>query len=532
MTDQPAGGRPAAGGSRAASKTSRSTALFAMWTAVSRVAGLVREIAASALFGTQGAINAFVIAFQAPNVLRSLVADSALSAAFVPVFTELEESGRHKESQRLAGALLGVTTLVLGGVSVLAVLTAPWVMPAIAPGLPVALEDDLVLLSQVMFPIVVMLGLTGIVVAIQQAAGQFGPSAFAPVLWNVVIIVVMVAGAATFEGDDRVVMYAIGILAGTLAQLLYLMPHIRGKGPFRPSLGRGNPHLRRVLALMGPVTIGLGLINVNALVGTSISTLVSDEAPRAIDAAFRLYILPQGIFSVAVATVLFPTISRMAARNDIRGVRDAVAAGLRMIVFLLAPATAFLMVLAEPVVRVVFQRGEFNADSTLLTSEALFYFTIGLAFNGASLLVIRAFFSLQRPGIPTKVALLGTVLNLVLDLALYTPFGVGGIPLATSITSIVTFAVMAHLLRRELGGLRGGWVMQGTLLACAGAGLAALLAWSSFHVIDGALGRSLPAQFVSVGMALFAATFAFLSAGLAFGMPEMKQLARLGRSVR
>ena len=195
-------------------------------------------------------------------------------------------------------------------------------------------------------------------------------------------------------------------------------------------------------------------------------------------------------------------------------------------------STRCVALLAEPVVRVVFQRGEFDGQSTLLTSEALFYFTIGLAFNGASLLVIRAFFSLQRPGIPTKVALLGTVLNLILDLALYKPFGVGGIPLATSITSIVTFAVMAHLLRRELGGLRGGWVMQGTLLACAGAALAALLAWSSFHVIDESLGRSLPAQFVSVGTALFAGTSAFLAAALAFGMPEMRQMARLGRSLR
>jgi putative peptidoglycan lipid II flippase len=503
-----------------------------MWTAVSRVVGLLREIAAAALFGTQGAINAFVIAFQAPNVLRSLVADSALSAAFVPVFTQLEEEGRHKEAQRLAGALLGVTTLGLGALSVVAIVTAPWVMPLIAPGLPDTLQDDLVLLSQIMFPIVVLLGLTGIVVAIQQAAGHFGPSAFAPVLWNVVILVVMLGGAATLGGDDRVYMYAVGILAGTLAQLLYLAPHIRGRGPFPPSLGRGSPYLRRVLVLMGPVTIGLGLINVNALVGTSFATLVSDEAPRAIDAAFRLYILPQGIFSVAVATVLFPTISRMAARNDIRGIRDTVASGLRMIVFMLAPATAFLMVLAEPVVRLVYQRGQFDATSTDLTAEALLFFTIGLAFNGASLLVIRAFFSMQRPGIPTTVSLGGTILNAFLDLALYRPFGIGGIPLATSITSILTFAVMVQLLRRELGGMRGRWVAHGTVLSCAGAGLAALLAWTSFRVIDEAVGRSPAAQLLSVGTALLAAAVAFLSAGLAFGMPELSQMARLGRPLR
>jgi putative peptidoglycan lipid II flippase len=130
------------------------------------------------------------------------------------------------------------------------------------------------------------------------------------------------------------------------------------------------------------------------------------------------------------------------------------------------------------------------------------------------------------------VALAGTLLNALLDFALYRPFGVGGIPLATSITSILTFIVMAQLLRKELGGLRGGWVMQGSVVASVGAGLAALLAWSSFRVIDESIGRSLPAQLVSVGTALFAACVAFLAVALAAGMPELRQMARLGRSLR
>lgn len=499
---------------------------------MSRVAGLAREIAAAALFGTRGPINAFVIAFQAPNVLRSLVADSALSAAFVPVFTELQETGREREARRLAGALLGVTTLGLGVLTVVAIAVAPWVMPLFAPGLPDDLRDDLVLLSQVMFPIVVLLGVTGIVVAIQQAGGRFGPSAFAPVLWNVVILVALVVGAPLAPDDVRIYVYAAGILAGTLAQLLYLMPHLRGLGPFPPSLGRGSRHLRRVLLLMGPVTIGLGLINVNALVDSVFATLVSEEAPRAIDAAFRLYILPQGVFSVAISTVLFPTIARLAARHDVQGMRATISSGLRQIVFMLAPASAFLMVLAEPVVRLVFQRGQFDALSTDLTSTALFYFTIGLVFNGASLLVIRAFFSLQQPGVPTLVALAGTLLNALLNLAFYRPLGVGGIPLSTSLTSITTFLILAELLRRELDGLGARRILDGAVRALAAAAVAALLAWSSWRVVDEALGRSLPAQVLAVGAAAVAAVAAFLAAAQAFDMPELRQLARLGRPLR
>ncbi|MEW6581861.1 MAG: murein biosynthesis integral membrane protein MurJ [Actinomycetota bacterium] len=525
-------GKKGRGRAAAPAGVGRSTAVFALWTAVSRIAGLAREIVAAALFGTKGPINAFVIAFQAPNVVRSLVADSALSAAFVPVFTQLEEQGRHREARKLAGALIGATSLALGLLTALAILTAPWVMPLVAPGLPGDLQDDLVLMTQVMFPIVVLLGVTGIVVAIQQASGIFGPSAFAPVLWNLSILAALVAGAAVVPAGDRIYVYAIGIVAGTVAQLAYLAGHLRGLGPFPPSLGLRSRHLRRVLLLMGPVTLGLGLININALVDASFATLVSEEAVRAIDAAFRLYILPQGIFSVAISTVLFPTISRMAARDDRRGMRDAVAAGLRQIAFMLAPATAFLMVLAEPVVRLVFQRGEFDGHSTAITAEALFFFTIGLAFNGASLLVIRAFFSLQRPGTPTRVALAGALMNAALDAALYAPLGVGGIPLSTSITSIVTFAVLVRLLARELGGLRIESVTRGVIQSIAGAALAAVFSWAVFTAIDHAIGRTIGAQLVAVTAAVTAAAVAFLSVALAFRMPELRQLARVARPLR
>ena len=219
---------------------------------------------------------------------------------------------------------------------------------------------------------------------------------------------------------------------------------------------------------------------------------MSDGSVRAIDAAFRLYLLPQGVFSVAISTVLFPTISRLAARDDIGGHALALARGLRQIFFMLLPASAFLLVLSEPVVRLVFQRGEFDAQSTSLTSEALVFFAIGLAFNGASLLVIRAFFSLQLPWLATKVAALGVVLNAALDAIFYQPLGTGGIPLSTS-----------HLERRDLRGdavparsassggcTAPGWSDGALRSLVAEPASSALLAWSSWQVLDDALGQS------------------------------------------
>ncbi|MEQ9093368.1 MAG: lipid II flippase MurJ [Miltoncostaeaceae bacterium] len=262
------------------------------------------------------------------------------------------------------------------------------------------------------------------------------------------------------------------------------------------------------------------------------ATLVSEESPRAIDAAFRIYLLPQGIFSVAVATVLFPAISRLAAREDRDGLRRAVSDGTRLIFFMLLPCSALLLVLTEPVVRLVFQRGEFDAASTVLTSEALFFFALGLAFNGASLLVIRAFFALQLPWTPTKVAGLGVVLTVVLNAVLYGPLGTGGITLATSITSAVTLLVLMWLLARELGGLHGTEIQDGILRCVVASGISALLAWSSWTVIDEALGRSTPAQIVAMTVAILAAVVAYLAAAQAFGIREIRTLSGLRRPLR
>ncbi len=518
--------------SRPAAGLGRSTAVFAAWTGLSRVAGLAREILAAALFGTRGSINAFVIAFQVPNLLRSLVADSALSAAFVPVFTQLEEQGRRREAQRLVGGLIGLISIGLGLITLIAIVTAPWVMPLFAPGLPPELVDETVFLAQIMFPIVVLLGLTGLFAAVLQAYGRFGVTAFVPVLWNVVIIFCLLVATPLVPEDDRVTVYAVAIVIGTVAQLLWLLPSLRGLGPFPFSLGLRDRRVGRVLVLMLPVTLGLGLINVNLSVDAIFATLVSDQSPRAIDAAFRLYLLPQGVFSVAIATVLFPTISRLAAREDIDGLRRTLADGLRQIFFLLLPASAFLLVLAEPVVRLVFQRGEFNAESTSLTADALLFFSIGLAFNGASLLVIRAFFGLQRPWLPTKVAALGVALNAGLNAILYQPLGTGGIPLSTSITSIVTFVVLVWLLEREIGGLHREEVIDGASRSLVASAVSVLLAWCAWTILDEWLGRGTIAQIVSVGGAMLAGALAYLAAAQAFEMPELTALSRLRRPLR
>ena len=205
-----------------------------------------------------------------------------------------------------------------------------------------------------------------------------------------------------FEGDDRIYAYAIGVLIGTLVQLLLPLPWLRRTG-FRIArdFNWRDERVMRVLKLMFPVTIGLGLINFNLSVDSIFATLISDEAPAAIDKAFRIYMLPQGVFAVALATVLFPTFSRLATRGDTDGLRAVQGSGVRQMLLLLVPCAALMMVLSDPITRIIYQRGEFDAAQTDLVSEALFFFSLSLPFAGVNLILIRTFFSLQSPWTPT-----------------------------------------------------------------------------------------------------------------------------------
>jgi len=339
-------------------RVARNTAIFSIATGFSRIAGLVREVVAAAYFGTQGAASAFTVAFQVPNLVRALVADAALSSAFVPVFSELIVERRRREAIHLASALAGLLLVALTAVTLVFIAAAPVIMPLFTGAEFSPLLDDLTVgLSRVLFPIVVLLGLNGLVVGILNAHEHFAIPAIAPLVWNLVIIAALVGLTPLFEGPNRLYAYAIGVLAGTLVQLLMCVPQLRRVGiPIRIRLVR-DARIGQVLALMLPVSVGLGLINIDLLLNSAIGSLVSDAAPRAIDAAFRIYMLPQGVFSVAVATVLFPVLSRLAAQRDLAGLRATTGTGMRQIALLLVPSAAITVALATPIVRLVYQRG-------------------------------------------------------------------------------------------------------------------------------------------------------------------------------
>jgi putative peptidoglycan lipid II flippase len=507
----------------------RNTAIFSVLTGLSRIAGLAREIVASSYFATSGAFSAFTIAFQVPNVVRSLFADAALSAAFVPVFTEMLEQGRRKDAFRLASTLFFLILTVLGAITVLFIAFAGLIMPLFVGSQLAGLEDLTVGLSRVLFPVVLVLGLNGLVVGILNAYDHFTIPALSPLVWNAVILFCLVGSQHVLSGDDQLYGYAIGVIIGTIVQFAMAVPMLRRFGfHLEVSFSFRDERVRKVLRLMLPVTIGLGLINFNVLINSTLGSLVSEGAPRAIDAAFRIYMLPQGMFSVAIATVLFPALSRYAARRDLDGLRALTANGMRQIFLLLIPAAAATLALATPITRLIYQHGEFGASSSDLVSSALFWFSISLPFSGVNLLLTRTFFSLQKPWITTGIAALNLAVNVGVSVALYGPFGIAGIVIGTAVSSAVMTLAQMHFLRREL---HGRLEVRRTLLVTAQiTAAAALLAGAAYVVwygLDRALGEGVPAQIVSVGLALGVGATVYAVTVLALRIPEARQIQRL-----
>jgi len=505
-----------------------STAIFSLATGLSRILGLIREIVAAYYFGATGKINAFTVAFQVPNLIRSLVADAALSSAFVPVFSELLEKGERKRAWRVASTLFWLLLLGLGALVAVLIVIAPLV---IAPfGDPGGDKQLAITLSRILFPIVVLLGVSGIIVGILNSYEHFTVPALTPVFWNLAIIAGLVLGVPHADTlDTKLYVYAVSIVIGTVIQVLLPLPWLYGLDDrLRLALDWRDPAVKRVFVLMLPVTIGLGLINFNLVVNTLFASrfIDPDLAPRAIDAAFRIYMLPQGMFSVAIATVLFPRLSRLSARQDLNGFRDTVAMGVRQIAFTLVPASVFTAVFATPIVRIVYQHGKWTVEDTQVTAGALAAFSLGLTFNGVMLMLNRAFFSLQTPWTPTAIAVANLLVNTALAAALY-HVGTWGIPLATSLANIFGAAALLIVFHSRLGQIGFAETARTFLRVTVASAALAAVAYPLWYVLDQALGRSVPAQVVALGSAFVAGFGVYLISCRLLGVRELNTLLSL-----
>ena len=511
-----------------ARRLARSTATFTLATGLSRVLGLVREIVAAYFFGVSGKINAFTVASQIPSLTRAFVGDAALSGAFVPIFSELLAKEEKARAWRVASTIFWLVLIGVSALTAILILIAPLLLRPF--GDPGGDPDLAVALTRIMLPIVALVTVSGIIVGILNAHDEFTVPALAPVAWNLVIIGGLLVFVPLVEGESaELVVYAVATLVASAVQLLLPVPWLRGlDGRLQAVVDWRDPAVKRFFVLMLPVTLTLGLININIFVNVLFaSRLVDPElAPAAIEKAFRVYMLPQGMFSVAVVTVLFPTLSRFAAVGNLPSFRATIDAGLRQIAFLLLPAGAVGAVLAQPIVRLLYERGAFTADNTVVVAQCLAAFSLGLMFNGWMLLLSRGFYSLQRNWVPTTVAL-GTVgLNAVLNAILYR-VGVWGIPLATSLVNVVGVGLLLAAMRRSPGLAAPRLVVASIVRILVASGIGAAAAFAAWWLLDDVLGRQVWAQIVSLGVGLAAGGVVYLAAARLLGTRELEALRAL-----
>ncbi len=529
-------------------------AFLVLATAGSRVLGLIREIVMVSYLGLGPDMGAFTVASKVPNLLRTLLADTALSAAFIPVFSSLLEKERRREAWQVAYTVTVMATVALGVITVIGMIFAPQLVRVIAPGFSEdpQIVDLTVQLMRIMFPTVVILGVAGIAMGILNSYNHFTLPALAPIVWNLVIIGAIVGFSAGY-GVEAV---AWGVLIGTVVELLIQAPAVwrrrwrpsipvgagSGPGAMRAPDERGarspyhlalrNPEVRRVGLLLGPVILSLGIINFNSFIDTVIATLISIPAPAIIERAFRLFQLPQGVFAIAIGTVLFPAFSRHVAAGRMAEFREDLSTGLRQIFFVTLPFAAFFSVLALPTVRLIYEHGKVTSSDTELVATALLFFSVGMAFVSANTLLSRAFYSIQKPWLPLIVGAANLALNAGLDLLLYKPLGVGGITLSTSLVSLFNFFALMLLLGPRIGGVdarRVAWSVGRSIVALIPLGIVAYAVW---WVLDSALGTSIWAQLVAVGLAYAAGGLAYCLAAWAMNMSELSNVIAVMRRRR
>lgn len=536
-------------------------AFLVLATAGSRVLGLVREIVMVTYLGLGPDMGAFTVANKVPSLVRTLLADTALSAAFIPVFSGLLEKERRHEAWRVAFTVTVLATVVLGVITALGMVFAPAVVKVVAPGF----SDDpqivalTVHLMRVMFPTVVILGIAGIFMGILNSYNHFTLPAVAPIVWNLVIIGVVVA----FSAGYGIKALAWGLLAGTVVELFLQVPAVwrrrwrpglpgsdtagpstameaarRGENaasspvgsPYRLALR--SPEVRRVGLLIGPVILSLGVINFNAFIDTIVATLISVPAPAIIDKAFRLFQLPQGVFAIAIGTVLFPAFSRHAAANRMAEFREDLSAGLRQIFFVTLPFAAFFAVLAVPTVRLIYEHGKVTSSEAELVASALMFFSVGMAFVSVNTLLNRAFYSIQKPWLPLIAGVVNLALNAGLDLVLYKPLGVGGITLSTSLVSLFNFFALMFLLGPRIGGVDARRVALSVGRSIVALIPLAAVAYGVWWGLDAFLGRRLWAQIVSVCVAYAAGGVVYCVVAWCMRMPELHDVLNVIRRRR
>ena len=527
---------PAGADSRADRLNTRAAAVVAVAVLCSRVLGLAREQIFAALFGGGRVMDAFTIAFRIPNLLRDLFAEGALSTAFVTVFTKTTALENDAAAWRLANKVATLAAVTLSAITVLGILTAPWLVGLLAPGFDPEKAALTVTLTRIMYPFILLVSLAALVMGMLNARSVFGIPAMASSFFNLGSIIAGVLIGWWLDphfGEHAILGLAIGTLIGGGLQLLVQLPALHALGyAWRADFHWRAPGVRAILRLMGPSVIAASTTQVNVLVNSVFASRLGDGPTFWLTVAFRLMQLPLGIFGVALGTVALPLLARMAATGNTAAFRSELARGMRLAFLMTIPASVGLMVLAEPIISVLYQHGRFGAHETAESAGALQFYAIGLCGYAALKVLVNAFYAIDRRKTPMVVSFLAVVLNLVLNwiFTMHLGWGHRGLAFSTACVATSNFLILYVLMRAHLGTLESRAMLA--LLARIAVAAAALFAvsWAGGHFLlaDWAVQAFWP-KLVSLLLVISVGAAAFFFTASALGISEVHDITRAVR---
>lgn len=488
----------------------RSATIISLATLASRILGFVRDVVIARLFGVYIYAQAFVIAFRIPNLFRDLVGEGAANAAIVPTLSEYSVRRSKEEFWELANVLLNLMVVILSAITILGIIFSPLIVRLIAPGFissPEKLEAT-IRLNRIIFPYILLIGLAAYAMAVLNSLKNFAVSAFSPCLLNISIIVFALLFGEGTKG------LATGILVGGILQLAVQVPVLYKKGfHLKLALHFKHPGVIQVGRLMLPRLASSSIYQLNNFVDSifgSLAAIVGDGGVAVLYFSYRLIQFPIGIFSNALAQAILPTFSQQALEENRENLKITLSWGLRAVFFVMLPATAIFMTLADPLVFGLFGGGRFDLASGLLTANALFFYSIGLCAYAGTKILQSCFFALKDTVTPAKAAFGALVMNIILNAVLMFPLKIGGLALATSISGIITFFFLFFILKARLAGFGGQKIFPAFLRMLAAAFCMAAVCF----LVKGAL---------NLGWVLLCGALSYIIFCFVFGVAELKE---------
>ncbi|NQS88983.1 murein biosynthesis integral membrane protein MurJ [Patescibacteria group bacterium] len=500
----------------------RAAGIVGLGTLFSRITGLIRLQVIAYLFGYSIATDAFWIAFTLPNLFRGLLAEGALTTAFIPVFSEWLSNKGEKEAWRLANNILNILFLLLIGMVVIGILLAPRYVPWIGIGF----RDNpsqmslAVLLTQIMWFFLFFISIAALVMAVLNCRGHFAFPAIAPVFFNVAVVIC----AFLFFQKWGIYGLALGVVIGGGAQLLIQVPYLIKKGfKYDFVLSFKDEGVKKIGKLILPAILGGVTLQINIVITRVFASTLTPGSISSLQYAMRLIQFPLGIFSIAVATAIFPRLSFLAAKGKKKELKNTVSLGMRMVFFLLIPSSLGLALIGKDIISLLFEHGAFIFRDTLITTQSLFYYCPGLFAMGGVMILTRAFYSLQDVFTPLKTSILTVCLNILLNFLLIGPLKHRGLALATSLSMIANMSALFFLLRGKLGNIGGREIIYSLgkiLTVTGGMGVGVYLLRFPFYNFFGL--DSLINQILWVGVAIGAGVGIFGGLSYLMNLKEFK----------